>query len=112
MISTELMLHRPQPKEVVFRFDAPWEGPMSGYVTVMRDGELFRLYYRGGGETTQEVTAMALSTNGVDWVRPELELHEFNSSRQNNIVFKGRRKAYWESHNFTPFIDRNPGAPA
>ncbi|MBM3460433.1 MAG: hypothetical protein FJX77_18080 [Armatimonadetes bacterium] len=46
-----LRLHAPQRQEVVFRFDAPWEGAQSGYVTVMPDGERFRLYYRGGGAT-------------------------------------------------------------
>ncbi len=112
MENTQLRLHSPERREAVFRFDAPWEGPMSAYVTVMEDDEVYRLYYRGGGETTEEVTAMALSRDGIHWTRPELGLYEFNGSRKNNIIFRGRRKAYWESHNFTPFRDRNPQAPA
>ncbi len=111
MENVQLRLHSPERREVVFKFDAPWEGPMSAYVTVMEDAGLYRLYYRGGGETSQEVTAMAISQDGVVWTRPNLGLYDFNGSRQNNIIYRGRRKAYWESHNFTPFKDRNPDTP-
>ena len=109
---TQLRQHSPQPREVVFTFDAPWEGPMSGYVTVMPDGDLFRMYYRGGGETTEEVVCMATSRDGVKWERPNLGLVEFKKSKANNILLRGQRKAYWEAHNFTPFKDTNPATPA
>jgi hypothetical protein len=111
MRGASLRLHHPVPREVAFTFDAPWEGPMSAYATVLRAGEGFRLYYRGGGETTEEVTCMAESRDGIAWTRPTLGLHEFRGSKDNNIVFRGRRKAYWESHNLAPFIDTNPAAP-
>jgi len=107
-----LRLHRPERREVVFRFDAPWEGGESGYVTVLRDGDQVRLYYRGGGETTQEVTCVAFSDDAVHFTRPKLGLFEYNGSKDNNIIWKGREKAYWESHNFTPFLDINPAAAA
>ncbi len=110
MQNTRLELHPPVPREVVFKFDADWEGAMSAYVTMMQDGDLFRMYYRGGGETTEEVTCMATSRDGVQWTRPHLGLHEFKKSKENNIIYRGRRKAYWESHNFTPFKDLNPAA--
>lgn len=109
---TQLRLHPPQPREVVFTFNAPWEGPMSGYVTVMPDGDLFRMYYRGGGETTEEVVCMATSRDGVTWERPNLGLVEFKKSKANNILLRGQRKAYWEAHNFTPFKDTNPATHA
>lgn len=112
MENVRLQFHPPAPREVVFEFDAPWEGAMSAYVTVMRDDDGYRLYYRGGGETTEEVTCLALSQDGVVWQRPQLGLYAFRGSKQNNIIYRGRRKAYWESHNFTPFKDRNPDAPA
>lgn len=109
---TQLRQHPPLAREVVFTFDAPWEGPMSGYVTMMQDGDLFRMYYRGGGETTEEVVCMATSRDGVKWERPNLGLVEFKKSKANNILLRGQRKAYWEAHNFTPFKDTNPAAPA
>lgn len=53
MSGVELRLHAPVPREVVFRFDAPWEGPESGYVTILKDGDVYRMYYRGGGEQSR-----------------------------------------------------------
>lgn len=106
-----LKMHPPIPKEIALILDAPWEGGMSGYVTVMDTGSGYRMYYRGGGETTEEVTALAESKDGIHWKRPVLGIHEFQGSRANNIVYKGRNKSYWESHNFTPFLDTNPNAP-
>ena len=50
-----LRLHEPRPREVVLRFDRPWEGRAVGYPTILRDGGRYRLYYRGwpaGGETS------------------------------------------------------------
>lgn len=104
-------LHAPQRQEVAFRFDAPWEGRQCGYVTVLRDGDRFRMYYRGGGDQTREVTCMAESAEGRQWTRPRLGLHEFQGSRGNNILLMPREKGYVESHNFTPFVDPNPAAP-
>jgi hypothetical protein len=103
-----LALHSPELREVVFRFNAPWEGGESGYVTVLRDGATYRMYYRGGGEKTREVTCMAESRDGISWSRPKLGLFDFNGSKDNNIIFTGDAKAYRESHNFTPFVDTNP----
>lgn len=110
MDNLRFAVHTPVPKEVVFKFDAPYEGPMSGYVTVFHDGEKFRLYYRAGGETTFEYTALATSRDGIHWERPEFGLIEYQGSKRNNLIYRGRRKAYWESHNFTPFLDTNPAA--
>ncbi len=108
--NVSLRLHAPESPEVVFKFDAPWEGPQSGYVTVLRDGDRFRLYYRGGGDLGREVTCVAESDDGRRWTRPALGLFAFRGSKENNIVWTGERKAYDESHNFSPFIDQNPAA--
>ena len=45
--TARLALHAPQPADIALKFDAPWEGEYSGYVTVFRDGDKFRMYYRG-----------------------------------------------------------------
>lgn len=42
-----LVLHRPEPREIVFRFDQPWEGLYSGYETVLKDGETYGFSNRG-----------------------------------------------------------------
>lgn len=43
-----LLLHRPVPQEVAIVHDAAWEGNTCAYHTVFQDGELYRMYYRGG----------------------------------------------------------------
>jgi len=60
-----LQLQRPQPAEVAIKFDNPWEGPFSGYITVIKDNDAYRMYYRGlplaGRDGTDtEVTCYAL----------------------------------------------------
>jgi len=112
MKGTQLKLHSPIPREVVFRFDAPWEGGQSAYVTLLQDGGKFRMYYRGGGDLGRECTCLAESTDGIRWMRPSLGLFEHNGSKKNNIIWMGKRKAYDECHNFSPFVDANPAAPA
>ena len=111
MTNTRLRLHKPIKQEIVFRFDAPWEGGLSAYVTVMQDEGRFRMFYRGGGELSREHTCIADSQDGTNWNRPSLELFEFKGSKHNNIIWTGEKKAYWESHNFSPFRDTNPDAP-
>ncbi|MGQ9540714.1 MAG: hypothetical protein ACUVTY_06430 [Armatimonadota bacterium] len=49
----QLRLHHPVPQEVVLECDRPWEGNTSGYFTVLKDGDRFRMYYRGSGFDTQ-----------------------------------------------------------
>jgi hypothetical protein len=110
-----LRLHAPCRREAVFSFDAAWEGPQSGYVTIMPAadaGGVKRMYYRGGGDLSREYTCVAESRDGIHWTRPVLRLVEFNGSKENNIILTARRKAYGESHNFCPFRDANPAAAA
>src|ERR1043165_5310910 len=64
-------LSQPREEEIVFRFGEPWERA-TGYVSVLKDGGLYRMYYRGvpdgvGGEfdDTQEVTCYAESRDGI-----------------------------------------------
>lgn len=98
-------LHQPIPREVVIRFDRPWEGPFSAYVTVVKDGDMYKMWYRGHGIKCQEVTCYAESSDGIRWVRPDLGLFEWEGSKRNNIVWMGMG-----THNFAPFVDLNPNA--
>lgn len=104
-----LKLHPPERREVVLVTDAPWEGTSSAYFSVVQDGELVRLYYRGsttGSDLSPEqVTCVAESRDGVQFTRPKLGIVPVNDSTENNVVWKGI-----ESHNFAPFIDTNPAA--
>jgi len=109
MDNAELRLQTPIEREIVFSFDQPWEGPSSAYCTVLRDGDAYRLYYRGycpADLDDQQVTCMAESADGIHFTRPRLGLYEFNGSKDNNIVWQGK-----EAHNFAPFLDTRPQCP-
>lgn len=108
-----LQLHHPVPREVVLRFDEPWEGLFCGYVTVIKDGNLYRMYYRGrpnGGAdgSPDEVACYAESRDGVKWTKPRLGLFEVRGTRENNVVLANAAPA---THNFCPFLDARPGVP-
>jgi len=103
-----LQLTPPIRREVVLTLDKPWEGPHSAYFSVFQDAGRVRLYYRGycpDDMATQQATCYADSDDGVHFDRPELGLYEFQSSKKNNIVYRGI-----EAHNFAPFKDDNPAA--
>ncbi len=89
--------------------------PCGAYMTVLKDGERYRAYYRQvdpqyAGDHYDghpgEITCLAESGDGIDWRFPELGLFEVNGVRSNNAVL--RQAPY--SHNFSPFIDTNPAA--
>jgi hypothetical protein len=107
-----LQLHRPEPREMVFRTEKPWEGNTSAYYTIFEDDGLFRMYYRGANwdtgkkkATHPEVACYAESRDGIHWKKPNLGLIEFNGSKANNIVWDGIG-----THNFTVFKDKTPNA--
>lgn len=102
-------LHKPVPREVVFVTDMPWEGDICSYYTIFKDGDMYRMYYRGSHSDAPrvEVTCYAYSHDGINWIRPKLGLIEHKGSKENNIVYDGIAR-----HNFTPFLDANPSCPA
>jgi len=116
------VLQKPQPKEVVFTTDAPWEGNTSAYFTVFQAGDVYRMYYRGSEFTEppkaekegeipkplekREVICVAESADGIHWTRPTLNQFSWDGSKENNIVWMGDSAA----HNLSPFKDENPAA--
>ena len=108
-------LHHPTPREIAIVHDAPWEGAGSGYHSVIRDGSLYRMYYRGSAlgvengklKIGRQVSCYAESRDGVEFTKPELGLHEYNGSKKNNIIWTGVG-----THNLAPFIDTRVGCPA
>ncbi len=114
MEGTSLVLHHPVDEGNVMSFDKPWEGAFCAYVTVIRDGSLYRLYYRGmpaaGRDgSPQEVTCYAESGDGIHWTRPDLGLFEVNGTKHNNVILAHAAPV---THNFSPFLDTRPGVPA
>jgi hypothetical protein len=118
-------LHRPTPREIVLKTDAPWEGNACGYPSVFQDGKLYRMYYHGGhyghgGASAQArpehpwVLCYAESDDGIRWQRPELGLCEFDGSKKNNIVLTPGDVAAIQGDpaHAAVFKDENPNCPA
>ena len=108
----KIQMHHPRDEGPVLYFDKPWEGAFCGYFTLIKDGNLYRVYYRGvpiagkdGNES--ELTCYAQSRDGIHWEKPNLGLYEINGSYDNNVVLAHAAPA---THNFSPFIDINPKA--
>ena len=110
-----LRMHAPQAAGVALKFDQPWEGRFSAYITVIHDeaAKKFRMYYRGNtgvaDGSTGECTCYAESDDGILWTRPKLGLHDINGSKDNNVMLADMPPF---THNFAPFLDRRPGVPA
>lgn len=124
MRGVELRVHQPASAGTVMRFDQPWEGAASHQITVYKDDDRYRMYYRGSsvegltlsgrlapGEKVvpphEDYTCYAESRDGITWTRPQLGLHVFAGSKANNIIWTGRG-----TNSFAPFKDGNPAAPA
>ena len=124
MSGVQLKLHEPRSEGTAFLFDQPWEGVTSGYVTIFKDGDIYKMYYRGSSDAGYTIkatvgpnehavpphpyfTCYAESKDGIAWTRSNLGLYEFNGSKNNNIVWAGIG-----APSFSPFKDENPAAPA
>ncbi len=101
----------PEPEDVVFETGEPWEGNTSGYYSFFQDGDKYRMVYRGWQHDEakralhREVTCYAESTDGIHWVKPKLQLMEWQGAKANNIIWLGPG-----THNFFAFRDHNPDA--
>lgn len=109
-----LKLHEPRREGVALTFDRPYEGKFSAYVTVIHDQAqaTYRMYYRGipeAGEdgSSKEVTCYAQSPDGITWTKPNLNIHQVEGTKNNNIILANMAPF---THNFSPFLDQNPAA--
>ena len=108
-----LELKEPRDEGVALQLDKPWEAPYPCYATVLKDGDLYRMYYRGrfessGGGGPSASVCYAESSDGISWTRPSLGLVEVKGSRENNAIMTGGRY----SGNFSPLLDARPGVPS
>jgi hypothetical protein len=76
--------------------EKPWERlGIFRWVSVIDDEGLYRMWYDAYGDDPSGVfrwiprLCYAESHNGINWVRPNLGVIEFEGSRNNNIVFEG-----------------------
>lgn len=117
-------LHHPRPQEIALVHDEPWEGTGSGYHSVFRDDDRYRMYYKawhlgvsqGKLDTGRHplYCCYAESDDGIEWRKPNLGLCEFAGSKENNIVMVSGPVGTLNVDAGHPavFIDENPQAPA
>lgn len=112
--NVRLVLNRPRDEGITLKFDKPWEGLFCGYVTIIKNGDLYQAYYRGrptsgpdGG--SDEVYCYAESGDGIQWTKPQLDLFEVGGHAKNNVVLAGAAPV---THNFCPMLDTRAGVPA
>lgn len=79
------------------------------YGTVIKDGDLYRLYTRDGRGAkfdgdTPEVTRYCESRDGIHWTKPKLGIVEIDGSTDNNVILHEAPFC----HNFSPFLDQRP----
>ena len=108
----QVVKHSPHDEGPVLYFDKPWEGVFCGYCTIIKDGDLYRVYYRGlpsdGKDgSNAETTCVAESQDGIHWKKPMLKLFKIGGSRRNNVILANDAPS---SHNFSPMLDTNPKA--
>lgn len=118
-----LEIHQPQAREIVLDHDAPWEGTGSGYHSVFRDGDKYRMYYKAWHLEVKDGSVntgthplfccYAESDDGIRWKKPELGLIEFQGSKANNIVMAPETFGGVKSDPGHPavFKDDNPACP-
>ena len=117
-------LHHPIPQEIVLVHDAPWEGTGSGYHSVFRDGDRYRMYYKAWhlqptpGKLKSDAHPLfccyAESQDGLHWQKPDLGLYEYDGSTHNNIVMTSGPLGSLQVDAGHPavFLDENPDVPA
>ena len=118
-----LELHRPIRREIVFRTDAPWEGNGSAYQSIFHDGDIYRMYYRGGhhvaskayekDKNSWETLCLAKSRDGIHWTRPDLDIVEFQGSKKNNLILDAAMVSEigGSPAHTAAFKDANPDCP-
>ena len=112
MINTQLVMHSPVDRGPVLYFDKSWEGPSSGYVSILKDSATFKMYYRGNtpldDDRVYNATCYAESRDGINWTKPNLGIFEVKGTRNNNIILYDNESI---EHNFSPFLDTRKGVP-
>lgn len=118
-----LNVHMPRlSKDPLIKADRPWEvgNATSGlgvYNTIFEDDGVFKLYYDAGDMIgnldadedlgTQRVLAYAESSDGINWVKPNVGTVTYKGSRDNNLVYGADASPGRDSHGATVFKDPN-----
>nr|MCR5264380.1 hypothetical protein [Clostridiales bacterium] len=103
-----LSVNRPDRVGNVFRTGEKWEGNNCDFFSIVSDGSIYRMYYLGWDypSTHRFFICYAESRDGIEWVKPDLGIVEFNGSRDNNIILDANVAGAFG------MLDTNPDCPA
>ena len=106
----DLVVNPPEKlPEAVLKCEHPWEAFRITYHSVAEDQGTYKMWYEAfdgdqwGGSAARML--YATSTDGRNWVKPNLGLVEYKGSTDNNILLDAYKLEYI-------FLDTNPDAPA
>ena len=88
-----LSVNKARKEGTVMILDKPWETAAGTFVTILRDENKYRMYYQvwkdyPDGDSGLDV-CYAESRDGINWEKPSLGIHEFEGSRDNNLLLTG-----------------------
>jgi len=74
-----------------------WDSQASCYGTVLYDEGVFKMWYTARSRDHNFAgVCYAISRDGVHWEKPNLGIHEYNGSKENNICIVGQVPASFE----------------
>ncbi len=121
----EVRLHNPQKQNIAFCADAEWEKTYFGYMSTVKVGDTYRIYYRSssghidaantedayGGNDEQllknGIICVMESKDGISFTRPDIGKYTVLGTKNNNIVFMSEK--YIDS--FSVWYDETPACP-
>jgi hypothetical protein len=115
-----------QDHEPVLVADRPWDGRIGAYNTVLKEGNLFRMWYDVTPPDRSfriwQGAAYAESEDGINWTKPDLGLIDYQGSKANNLIapqpvgsegywFASGRSLDLAMQGAMVFKDTNPSCP-
>lgn len=102
-------MHQPAKAEMLLVPDKPWEQIIWWYTTILKVSDSdFRIYYDVDGPSGRKL-CVALSSDGRNWSKPELDIVAFNDNATG--ITHNRTNILNIHRSGTTFIDTNPKVP-
>ena len=108
--TAKLIMHKPIKREAVMLHDEPWEGPEAIYHNIIKDGDIYRMYYLTRCEEVNGLIVpgricYAQSYDGLHWNKPSLGLRAYKGMYDTNIILDDTDDLL---DNFFVFLDDAP----
>lgn len=112
--TAEKRLNKPTRQDVIMVLDKPWEGTYTTFFCPVYAQGKWHMYYTSTLGAQIKFLMYAQSDDGLEWIRPNLGIVEFNGSKDNNIILDMemfKELEFTNFDNFSVFYDENPACP-